>query len=93
MIHRYRGGYLPAAAGLAPGSEELTTACRRSSGLIQAALARFGFRAATAALWAIAEAANRPHGGRMPGSRAKVTEPEGSLRALAGAGPGVRLRA
>ncbi len=59
MIHRYRGGYLPSTSDIAPGSEELTMACRRAPDLIQAALTRFDFRAATAAVWAIAEAANR----------------------------------
>jgi methionyl-tRNA synthetase len=59
MIHRYRGGYPPSANHVAPGSEELATACRRAPDLIQAALTRFDFRAATAAVWAIAEAANR----------------------------------
>lgn len=59
MIHRYRGGYPPTTSEFPPGSEELITACRGAPGLIQAALARFDFRAATAAVWAIAGAANR----------------------------------
>jgi methionyl-tRNA synthetase len=59
MIHRYRGGYPPRTSDIAPGSEELATACRRAPDLIDAALSRFDFRAATAAIWAIAEAANR----------------------------------
>ena len=59
MIHRYRGGYPPGITHFAPGSEELSAACHRAPDLIQAALARFDFRAGTAAVWAIAVAANR----------------------------------
>ena len=59
MIHRYRGGYPPGITHFAPGSEELSTACHRAPDLIQAALARFDFRSGTAAVWAIADAANR----------------------------------
>ena len=59
MIHRYRGGFPPDSGHLAPGSEELTAACRRAPELIETALARFDFRRATTAVWAIAEAANR----------------------------------
>jgi len=59
MIHRYRAGYPPGTSGIAPGHEELATACRRAPGLIEAALAGFDFRAATAAVWAITDAANR----------------------------------
>jgi methionyl-tRNA synthetase len=59
MIHRYRGGVVPSPGGVAPGSQTLTLACRQAPGLVQAALAGFDFRAATGALWAIAEAANR----------------------------------
>jgi methionyl-tRNA synthetase len=59
MIHRYRGGSPPGTSDIAPGSEALTTACQQAPGLIDASLARFDFRSATAALWAIAEQANR----------------------------------
>ena len=59
MIHRYRGGYPPGITHFAPGSEELSAACHRAPDLIQAALARFDFRSGTAAVWAIADAANR----------------------------------
>ena len=59
MIHRYRGGYPPDTSDIAPGSEELSTACRHAPDLIQAALARFDFRPGTAAVWAITDAANR----------------------------------
>src|SRR6516162_1538344 len=59
MIHRCRGGYLPSTGDIAPGSEELSAACRRAPDLIGTALTGFDFRAATGAVWAIAEAANR----------------------------------
>jgi len=59
MIHRYRAGCPPDISDIAPGSEELSAACRRAPDLIEAALTGFDFRAATAAVWAIAEAANR----------------------------------
>ena len=59
MIHRYRDGCPPSTGDIAPGSEELSTACRRAPDLIETALTRFDFRAATGAAWAIAEAANR----------------------------------
>jgi len=59
MIHRFRDGYPPSASHIAPGSEELTIACHRAPGLIDEALTRFDFRSGTAAVWAIANAANR----------------------------------
>ena len=59
MVHRYRAGCPPDASDIAPGSEELSAACRRAPDLIEIALTGFDFRAATAAVWAIAEAANR----------------------------------
>jgi methionyl-tRNA synthetase len=57
MTHRYRGGYVPAAAENLPGA--LGAACRQAPGLIDAALAQFDFRRATPALWAIVDEANR----------------------------------
>ena len=59
MVHRYRAGCPPDTSDIAPGSEELSAACRRAPDLIEIALTGFDFRAATAAVWAIAEAANR----------------------------------
>lgn len=59
MIHRYRGGRVPEADGTAPGAEELDAACRRAGDLIETALADVDFRRATAAVWAIVDAANR----------------------------------
>ena len=59
MIHRYRGGRVPAARVVAAGGEALEVAVRQAGGLIAAALADFDFRQATAAVWAIADEANR----------------------------------
>jgi len=59
MIHKYRGGRVPAARSVAAGGEDLEVAIRRAGDLIAAALADFDFRQATAALWAIADEANR----------------------------------
>jgi methionyl-tRNA synthetase len=63
MIHRYRGGRVPAVpadpAEAGAGAAALREACRRAPGLIDDALAGFDFRRATAAVWEIAEEANR----------------------------------
>ncbi|HXL96398.1 MAG TPA: methionine--tRNA ligase [Streptosporangiaceae bacterium] len=52
MIHRYREGRVPAA-----GTGDAL--CRDVPGQVDAALADFDFRQATAAVWAIADQANR----------------------------------
>jgi methionyl-tRNA synthetase len=59
MIHRYRGGRIPSSALAAPGGEALGAAIQQAGGLIAAALEEFDFRSATAAVWAIADEANR----------------------------------
>ncbi len=59
MIHRYRDGYPPHTSDIAPGSEALRKASHDAPDLADAALASFDFRAGTAAVWAIADAANR----------------------------------
>ncbi|MFI9721966.1 methionine--tRNA ligase [Streptomyces sp. NPDC052396] len=60
MVHRYRAGRLPDdAPGRAPGTERLAEVCHRLPGRIEAALAAYDFRAATAALWTVVEEANR----------------------------------
>jgi methionyl-tRNA synthetase len=69
MIRRYRDGRPPAAgtpaarthhdAGPAAGAEPLREAIARAAGRVDAALADFDFRAATAAVWDIVDAANR----------------------------------
>ena len=42
-----------------PGGEDLDAAIRQAGDLVRAALAEFDFRQATAAVWAIADEANR----------------------------------
>jgi methionyl-tRNA synthetase len=60
MIHRYRGGRVPAdpvPAALA-SSERLAAACRDADAAVGAALDDFDFRRATAAVWRIVDEAN-----------------------------------
>ncbi|GLW10482.1 hypothetical protein Misp01_56100 [Microtetraspora sp. NBRC 13810] len=71
MIHRYRAGHVPGAAGAAgtaelervaagaPGTAELERACREAPERVAAALAEFDFRRAASAVWAVADEANR----------------------------------
>lgn len=59
MICRYRDGHIPATGEPAAGAEELEEATLLAPGLIDAALAGFDFRRATAALWNIVDEANR----------------------------------
>ena len=59
MIARYRGGRVPGPQPVAAGGEDLTAAIRHADGRIAAALEDFDFRQATAAVWAIADEANR----------------------------------
>ena len=62
MIHRYRDGHPPQRAGPACGPlahRDLDLACRQARDLIGAALEKFDFREAAAAVWAIADEANR----------------------------------
>jgi methionyl-tRNA synthetase len=57
MIHRYRGGRVPAAPQAA-GGERLAAACREADAAAGAALDDFDFRQATAAVWRIVDEAN-----------------------------------
>jgi len=71
MSHRYRDGLAPGPAATAvpapaaepvpvpAGGEDLAAACGLVGGRVGAALAEFDFRRATAAVWAIADEANR----------------------------------
>jgi len=59
MIARYRGGQVPGPGPVAAGGEDLAAAIRDADRLIAAALADFDYRQATAAVWAIADEANR----------------------------------
>jgi len=59
MIHRYRGGRVPATTANPPGAAALDSAIRNAPGQIDAALEDFDFRRATEAVWRIADEANR----------------------------------
>jgi methionyl-tRNA synthetase len=56
MIHRYRDGRVPAVDG---GTTDLGAVCAAAPARIDAALADFDFRRATAEVWTIVEHANR----------------------------------
>ena len=65
MIGKYRDGRIPDLSGASgsgqvpPGGEDLDAALRQVDGLVGAALDEFDFRQATAAVWAMADEANR----------------------------------
>jgi methionyl-tRNA synthetase len=59
LVRKYRAGAVPELAAPPPGSLELVNASRRAPEETDAALAVGDFRAATAAVWSIAVAANR----------------------------------
>jgi methionyl-tRNA synthetase len=59
MIRRYRDGRVPGPQPVPDGGEDLDAACRQAGDRVGAALAGFDFRRATAAVWAIADEANR----------------------------------
>src|SRR5579863_3317543 len=59
MIARYRDGRVPGPQPVAAGGEDLGAAIRHADSRTAAALGDFDFRQATAAVWAIADEANR----------------------------------
>ena len=59
MIHRYRDGRVPDPLPVPAGGEDLDAACRQARDRVGAALEPFDFRQAAAAVWAIADEANR----------------------------------
>jgi len=59
MIRRYRDGAIPEPQPVPADGKDLEAACRQASDRARAALAGFDFRQATAAVWAIADEANR----------------------------------
>jgi methionyl-tRNA synthetase len=59
MIGKYRGGRVPGPQPVAAGGEDLAAAMRHADGRIAEALEDFDFRQATAAVWSIADEANR----------------------------------
>ena len=106
MIHRYRDGLVPDQPGTRPGLADgtgLDTACRQARAQAVAALEDFDFRRATAAVWSIADEANRLVNRVRPGELAKAEREGGDhaatsgtsgrrarrpARGLPGAGPG-----
>jgi methionyl-tRNA synthetase len=58
MVHRYRDGTVPALPDPLPG-HPLTSAMASAPAAVDAAMERFDFRQATAAVWKIVEEANR----------------------------------
>ena len=81
MICRYRAGRIPAAAGVPPGGEDLDAAIRHAGDRVGAALAGFDFRQATAAVWGIADEANRFVNRVRPWDLARA-DPAGRLDAV-----------
>ena len=62
MVHRYRGGVVPATTEISPEVAEvaeLEQVCARAPAAIDAGLADFDFRRATSSVWRIVEEANR----------------------------------
>jgi methionyl-tRNA synthetase len=81
MIGRYRAGRIPEPRPVPPGGEDLDAAIRQAGDLVRAALAEFDFRQATAAVWAIADEANRFVNRVRPWDLAKA-DPAGRLDAV-----------
>jgi len=81
MISRYRAGRIPVTAAVPPGGEDLDAAIRQAGDRVGAALAGFDFRQATAAVWGIADEANRFVNRVRPWDLAKA-DPAGRLDAV-----------
>ena len=80
MIGKYRDGQVPEPGPVPPGGEDLDAAIRQAGDRIGAALDEFDFRRATAAVWAIADEANRFVNRVRPWDLAKA-EPAGAAPA------------
>jgi methionyl-tRNA synthetase len=59
LVHRYRHGQIADPGGASSLGAELAGACQALPHLIDDALARFDFRAATGAIWSVVQAGNR----------------------------------
>jgi methionyl-tRNA synthetase len=83
MIHRYRDGRVPSGPGgpVAPGGERLAASCRQAGDAAGAALGKFDFRQATAAVWSIVDEANRFVNRARPWELAR-SGPDGDPRLL-----------
>jgi methionyl-tRNA synthetase len=58
-VRRYRRGHIAGPGGARSSGGELAGACQALPRLIDGALARFDFRAATGAIWSVVQAGNR----------------------------------
>jgi methionyl-tRNA synthetase len=75
LIRRYRDAQVPPGlTATAAGAELLEEAVRLAPGRVDAALADFDFRAATAAVWSIIDAANRYVSQAQPWVAAKLEQ-------------------
>jgi methionyl-tRNA synthetase len=74
MVHRYRGGQVPASTASGPDAAALNRAIRTAPGQIAAALEDFDFRRATEAIWQIADEANRYVNRARPWDLAKADD-------------------
>ncbi|GGV30094.1 methionine--tRNA ligase [Streptomyces spectabilis] len=72
MAHRFRDGRITRTRGAVAGTERLDSACRHVQEEVDAALADFDFRRATAAVWRIVEEANRCVDATRPWELAKA---------------------
>jgi len=92
MIHRYRDGLVPSTrAGLDAGAD-LDAACRQAGAQVAAALGEFDFRRATAAVWSIADEANRLVNRVRPWALAQAERGGGHDAATSGARLDAALR-
>jgi methionyl-tRNA synthetase len=72
MVGRYRGGRVPAPAGLSPSSEGLRWVADDLPAIVADTLDRFDFRAALEAIWLLVGAANRAVDERKPWELARA---------------------
>ena len=94
LVRRYRPGLIAGRGGASPPGTDLAAACHALPRLIDDALARFDFRAATGAIWSAVQAGNRLIETQRPwelarrenqGDHAAAAQLDGLLGVLAGA--------
>jgi methionyl-tRNA synthetase len=77
LVHRYRSGRVPDLSQPPAGWQDLQAARDQAAGLISEALANSDFRAATAPIWALAQAANRLISSTRPWELARAAAADG----------------
>jgi methionyl-tRNA synthetase len=92
MIHRYRDGLVPDTRAALEGGADLGAACVQASDQVAAALDDFDFRRATAAVWSIADEANRLVNRVRPWALAQAERDGGRDAAASGARLDAALR-